>query len=223
MTVTVSPPPHHRYHRRLSSCTRNSTNYVKAAVLVPVSVIASVTPSPHHRHYHGHPGNCSRNGSNHVKAAVIAPVSVTASVTPSAHHRYRRNRHRYHQHGALGVPLLLFPFFFLFTTRQDPDPSIRLRALDLIFQLVSRNNARALVAELLNYLVVASVEQKRDMCSKILQVRVIRVSMKPSISQLMFFIFVREKKKTGARFATMSELKTYYCTWYIYIAGWGFL
>ncbi|CAN0492498.1 unnamed protein product, partial [Laminaria digitata] len=53
---------------------------------------------------------------------------------------------------------------------KDPDPSIRLRALDLIFQLVSRNNARALVAELLNYLVVASTEQKRDMCSKILHV-----------------------------------------------------
>lgn len=54
---------------------------------------------------------------------------------------------------------------------KDPDPSIRLRALDLIFQLVSKNNARALVAELLNYLVVAPAEQKRDMCSKILQVR----------------------------------------------------
>lgn len=54
--------------------------------------------------------------------------------------------------------------------RQDPDPSIRLRALDLIFQLVSRNNARALVVELLNYLVVAPSDQKRDICSKILQV-----------------------------------------------------
>ncbi|CAN0426057.1 unnamed protein product, partial [Hapterophycus canaliculatus] len=50
---------------------------------------------------------------------------------------------------------------------QDPDPSIRLRALDLIFQLVSRNNARALVAELLNYLVVAPSDQKRDTCSNI--------------------------------------------------------
>lgn len=53
---------------------------------------------------------------------------------------------------------------------EDPDPSIRVRALDLIFQLVSRNNARALVAELLNYLVVAPSEQKRDTCSNILQV-----------------------------------------------------
>ncbi|CBN75745.1 Coatomer protein complex, gamma sub-unit [Ectocarpus siliculosus] len=53
---------------------------------------------------------------------------------------------------------------------KDPDPSIRVRALDLIFQLVSRNNARALVAELLNYLVVAPSDQKRDTCSRILQV-----------------------------------------------------
>ncbi|CAN0116579.1 unnamed protein product, partial [Ectocarpus fasciculatus] len=53
---------------------------------------------------------------------------------------------------------------------QDPDPSIRVRALDLIFQLVSRHNARALVAELLNYLVVAPSDQKRDTCSRILQV-----------------------------------------------------
>ncbi|CAM9703895.1 unnamed protein product [Pylaiella littoralis] len=53
---------------------------------------------------------------------------------------------------------------------KDPDPSIRVRALDLIFQLVSRNNARALVAELLNFLVVAPAEQKRDTCSNILQV-----------------------------------------------------
>eukprot|EP00752_Nemacystus_decipiens_P003420 g3164.t1 len=53
---------------------------------------------------------------------------------------------------------------------KDPDPSIRVRALDLIFQLVSRNNARALVAELLNYLVVAPSGQKRDTCSNILQV-----------------------------------------------------
>eukprot|EP00903_Cladosiphon_okamuranus_P018668 g17182.t1 len=53
---------------------------------------------------------------------------------------------------------------------KDPDPSIRVRALDLIFQLVSRNNARALVTELLNYLVVAPSGQKRDTCSNILQV-----------------------------------------------------
>lgn len=59
----------------------------------------------------------------------------------------------------------------LYAPLQDPDPSIRVRALDLIFQLVSRNNARALVAELLNYLVVAPSGQKRDTCSNILQVR----------------------------------------------------
>lgn len=66
----------------------------------------------------------------------------------------------------MSPPIILLFFFW----RQDPDPSIRLRALDLIFQLVSRNNARALVAELLNYLVVAPSDQKRDICSKILQV-----------------------------------------------------
>lgn len=53
---------------------------------------------------------------------------------------------------------------------QDPDPSIRLRAIDLIFQLVSKKNARAMVAELLNYLVVAPTDQKRELCSKILLV-----------------------------------------------------
>lgn len=53
---------------------------------------------------------------------------------------------------------------------QDPDPSIRLRAIDLIFQLVSKNSSRAMVAELLNYLVVAPTDQKRDLCSKLLQV-----------------------------------------------------
>lgn len=76
----------------------------------------------------------------------------------------------------LFCPSLLVSAFSCFVSlavfwRQDPDPSIRLRALDLIFQLVSRNNARALVAELLNYLVVAPSDQKRDICSKILQVK----------------------------------------------------
>lgn len=57
---------------------------------------------------------------------------------------------------------------------QDPDPSIRLRAIDLIFQLVSKNSARAIVAELLNYLVVAPADQKRTLCSKLLQASVLQ-------------------------------------------------
>ncbi|CAM9884928.1 unnamed protein product, partial [Choristocarpus tenellus] len=53
---------------------------------------------------------------------------------------------------------------------KDPDPSIRTRAVELIFHLVKKSNARSLVTELLNYLVVASAEQKRNLCSDILQV-----------------------------------------------------
>ncbi|CAN0381121.1 unnamed protein product, partial [Discosporangium mesarthrocarpum] len=53
---------------------------------------------------------------------------------------------------------------------QDSDPSIRVRAVELIFQLVNKSNARAMVAELLNYLVVAPSDQKRNLCSDVLQV-----------------------------------------------------
>lgn len=51
---------------------------------------------------------------------------------------------------------------------KDADISIRQRALELIYQLVNESNVTTLVAELLNYLVVANSEQKASLVSKIL-------------------------------------------------------
>lgn len=52
---------------------------------------------------------------------------------------------------------------------QDADISIRRRALDLIYALVTKNNVRALVKELLNYLVLATGDKefKSDLTDKI--------------------------------------------------------
>ena len=53
---------------------------------------------------------------------------------------------------------------------KDPDVSIRTRALDLIFKLVTPENVEALTAELLNYLVVAQGENRSDICTRALAV-----------------------------------------------------
>lgn len=53
---------------------------------------------------------------------------------------------------------------------KDADISIRQRALELIYQLVNETNVVALTTELLNYLIVASLEQKPALVSKILQI-----------------------------------------------------
>jgi AP-1 complex subunit gamma-1 len=45
--------------------------------------------------------------------------------------------------------------------RQDPDISIRRRALDLVYLLVNPGNVRPLVAELLNFLSTADVARSR--------------------------------------------------------------
>jgi AraC-like DNA-binding protein len=52
---------------------------------------------------------------------------------------------------------------------KDADISIRRRALDLIYALVTKSNVRALVKELLNYLALTSgdVEFKSDLTDKI--------------------------------------------------------
>lgn len=50
---------------------------------------------------------------------------------------------------------------------KDPDVSIRQRALELIYALVNETNIRSLARELLNYLVVASVEKKPMLCRRI--------------------------------------------------------
>ena len=54
---------------------------------------------------------------------------------------------------------------------QDADISIRRRALDLIYALVTKNNVRALVKELLNYLALTSgdVEFKADLTDKVMR------------------------------------------------------
>lgn len=51
---------------------------------------------------------------------------------------------------------------------KDADISIRQRALELIYQLVNESNVANLTTELLNYLVVASSDQKKDLVSRIL-------------------------------------------------------
>lgn len=53
---------------------------------------------------------------------------------------------------------------------KDADISIRQRALELIYQLVNGDNVVALTTELLNYLVVATAEQKSNLVSKILMI-----------------------------------------------------
>ena len=51
---------------------------------------------------------------------------------------------------------------------KDPDISIRQRALELIYLLTNSKNVVDLMREMLNYLVVASSEQKPKLCSKIM-------------------------------------------------------
>ncbi len=51
---------------------------------------------------------------------------------------------------------------------KDADVSIRSRALELIYQLVNDTNVVSLTTELLNYLVVASSDQKANLISRIL-------------------------------------------------------
>eukprot|EP01038_Epipyxis_sp_PR26KG_P011986 gene11986-16046_t len=53
---------------------------------------------------------------------------------------------------------------------KDPDISIRQRALELIYQLVNDQNVVGLTAELLNYLIVAQVDHKANLVSKIMQI-----------------------------------------------------
>ncbi|KAG7384216.1 AP-1 complex subunit gamma-1 [Phytophthora pseudosyringae] len=50
---------------------------------------------------------------------------------------------------------------------KDPDTSIRQRALELIYSLVNSSNIQTLAREMLNYLVIASNEQKPELCSRI--------------------------------------------------------
>jgi len=53
---------------------------------------------------------------------------------------------------------------------KDPDISIRRRALDLVYALVNHSNVKALVRELLGYLLVADVELKGDITAKLCMV-----------------------------------------------------
>ncbi|KAI9997676.1 hypothetical protein PInf_001607 [Phytophthora infestans] len=50
---------------------------------------------------------------------------------------------------------------------KDPDTSIRQRALELIYSLVNSSNIQTLAREMLNYLVIAPNDQKRELCSRI--------------------------------------------------------
>jgi AP-1 complex subunit gamma-1 len=53
---------------------------------------------------------------------------------------------------------------------KDPDISIRRRAMELIYSLVNESNVQPLAREMLNYLVVADTEFKRDLCTRIAEV-----------------------------------------------------
>ena len=53
---------------------------------------------------------------------------------------------------------------------KDPDVSIRRRALDLLYSLVNKQNVRALVREMLNYIVVAEPEERSDLCDRTAEV-----------------------------------------------------
>ena len=53
---------------------------------------------------------------------------------------------------------------------KDPDISIRMRALELIYHLVNQDNVETLAGELLNYLVLCPREHRADICSRILRV-----------------------------------------------------
>lgn len=53
---------------------------------------------------------------------------------------------------------------------KDPDISIRLRALELIYQLVNEQNVMQLTNELLNYLVVAPSDHRPNLVSKIIMI-----------------------------------------------------
>jgi len=53
---------------------------------------------------------------------------------------------------------------------KDPDISIRMRALELIYHLVNHENVENLAAELLNYLVLCPREHRGDICTRILRV-----------------------------------------------------
>ncbi len=53
---------------------------------------------------------------------------------------------------------------------KDADISIRQRALELIYQLVNQSNVEALTTELLNYLVVASQDQRAGLVGRILTI-----------------------------------------------------
>ena len=53
---------------------------------------------------------------------------------------------------------------------KDPDISIRRRALDLVYALVNHSNVKALVRELLGYLLVADLELKADITAKLCMV-----------------------------------------------------
>lgn len=50
---------------------------------------------------------------------------------------------------------------------KDPDVSIRQRALELTYQLVTQQNVRELTREMLNYLVVAPTEHREHLCGRI--------------------------------------------------------
>ncbi|CAB9504407.1 AP-1 complex subunit gamma-1 [Seminavis robusta] len=53
---------------------------------------------------------------------------------------------------------------------KDPDISIRMRALELIYHLVNHENVETLTAELLNYLVLCPREHRGDICTRVLRV-----------------------------------------------------
>eukprot|EP00033_Pygsuia_biforma_P002018 GCRY01002244.1.p1 GENE.GCRY01002244.1~~GCRY01002244.1.p1 ORF type:complete len:949 (-),score=213.04 GCRY01002244.1:265-3111(-) len=53
------------------------------------------------------------------------------------------------------------------TALRDDDISIRLRALDLLYEMCDKTNSRQIVSELLNYLIIAEYQMKEEMVLKV--------------------------------------------------------
>ena len=58
-------------------------------------------------------------------------------------------------------------WFLLPSTIQDPDASIRKRALELVSLLVNENNVKQLTKELIDYLEISDEDFKEDLSAKI--------------------------------------------------------
>lgn len=91
-------------------------------------------------------GRFLQNKDNNIRYVALQTLGSVVAIDTRAVHKHRQT---------------------IVDCLRDPDSSIRVRALDLIYALLSKSNVEALTTELLNYLVIASSEQKEDVCSRL--------------------------------------------------------